>query len=200
MANYISDRAFTDYVHNNIAMPKVYKPINWKKHKIAPDELKSLDINQGIDYVFKDSQGNIKTVQERFRESKYQRYTDFTIRYRRDNNTHTARVESEYYKMNAKFFTYGITNCLKSGNLRSCTDFLKFAIIDLEKVYAKIEEGSLLIRDNGRSFSRITKDNKIVCPVKYNRDGSSSFFPIDIAQLVQLWGNEMVVVQKGFLI
>jgi len=200
MANYISDRAFTNYIHNNVAIPKIYNPINWEKHNIDPDELERLDINEGIDYVFKDNQGNIKTIQERFRESKYQRYTDFTIRYRRDNNTHAARVESEYYKMNAKYFTYGITNCLKTGDLGSCTDFLKYAIIDLEKVYAKIDEGSIVIRDNGRNFCRIIEGNKIECPVKYNRDGSSSFFPIDIAQLVQLWGTEMVIAQKGFLI
>ena len=199
MANYISDRAFTNYIHRNVAIPKIYNTIGWVKYNIDPKELEQLDINKGIDYLFKDNNGNIKTVQERFRESKYQKYTDFTIRYRRDGNIHSNRIQSEYYKMKASFFTYGITNCLKTDNLISCTDFIKFAIIDLEKVYAKIDEGKIIIRDNNKSFCKIINGNTIVCPIKYNRDGSSSFFPIDIYQLVQLWGKEMIIAQKGFL-
>src|SRR5690554_3851791 len=193
MANYISDRAYTNYIHDNVALSKIYAPINWEIHNIDPDELEQLDINQGIDYIFKDSLGNIKTVQERFREIKYQKYTDFTIRYRRDQNTNKDRVKSEYYKMNANYFTYGITNCYKSNDLAKCTDFLKYAIIDLEKVYNKIDEGSIIISDNGRNFCRVLEDNRIECPVKYNRDGSSSFFPIDISFLVNLWGSDMII-------
>jgi hypothetical protein len=35
--------------------------------------------------------------------------------------------------------------------------------------------------------------------VKYNKDGSSSFFPIDISYLTQLWGESVLLAQKGFL-
>ena len=199
MANYISDRAFTNYIHSYVAIPKIYNNIGWVQHNIDPEELERMDINKGIDYLFKDAEGNIKTIQERFRESKYQQYTDFTIRYRRDNNAHASRRQSEYYKMKASFFTYGITNCLKTGELSSCTDFLKFAIIDLEKVYAKLDEGKIIIRDNGKNFCKIINNDTIECPIKYNIDGSSSFFPIDIPQLVQLWGEDIVITQKGFL-
>ena len=149
------------------------------------------------DYVFIDEGGNLHTVQERFRESQYAIYSDFTIRYRRDQNSHAERVQSEYYKMEADYFTYGITNCSKD-NITLCTQFQKVAIIDLNKVYEKIDSGEIIIRDNGRNTCRIINSNTIECPVKYNRDGSSSFFPIEIQFLIQLWGEEMVIYNSGF--
>ena len=39
----------------------------------------------GIDYVFRNG-NTIMSVQERFREEKYKDFSDFTIRYRRDDN------------------------------------------------------------------------------------------------------------------
>lgn len=196
MANYISDRAFTDHIHNNVALPVIYNPINWKQVNLDPDKAAHIDMFQGIDYVFNHN-GTTKTVQERFRERKYQQYSDFTIRYRRDGNMHSDRHQSEYYKMKADYFTYGITNCLKD-DLSQCTDFLKYAIIDLRIVYSKIDAGDILIRDNGRSTCRII-DNKIECPVKFNTDGSSSFFPVEISFLIDLWGNDIIIAQKGFI-
>ena len=198
--NYSLDRRFTDYVHNNIAIPKVYKEVGWVQHNIDPDSLEYLDVQKGIDYLFKAPDGSIKTVQERFREKMYANYSDFTIRYRRDENSHRDRVQSEYYKMAADYFTYGITNGMKS-NFDSATDFLKVAIIDLKKVYEKIDSGLILIRNNGQKVCRIITENgtsKIECPVLFNRDHSSSFFPIEIRFLIELWGQEMVVFKKGF--
>jgi hypothetical protein len=196
MANYISDRAFTDHIHNNVAIPVIYNPINWAQVNLDPDDAVHIDMFQGIDYVFNHN-GATKTVQERFRERKYQQYSDFTIRYRRDGNMHSDRHQSEYYKMKADYFTYGITNCLKD-DLTQCTDFLKYAIIDLRIVYSKIDAGDIFIRDNGRNTCRII-DNKIECPVKFNTDGSSSFFPIEISFLIDLWGNDIIIAQKGFI-
>ncbi|TXK74538.1 hypothetical protein [Mesonia sp. HuA40] len=200
MSPYISDRQFTNYIHNNVAIPNIYNPLNWEQVNLNEDFAEQIDMQNGIDYVFRHN-GQIKTVQERFRESKYRQYSDFTIRYRRDGNMHADRRESEYYKMQAQFFTYGITNCLKS-NLPSCTSFLKYALIDLEKVYSKIDNGEIIIRDNNRNFCRIIENNGvriIECPVKYNRDGSSSFFPIEISFLIELFGNDIVISQNGFI-
>jgi hypothetical protein len=197
MASYNQDRAFTDYIHKYIAIPKIYDPIGWQEVNFEKNYAEKMDMQQGIDYVFIDQNRELKTVQERFRESKYQQYSDFTIRYRRDGNFHPSRRESEYYKMKADYFTYGITNCLKF-NINQCTDFIKYAVIDLRKVYEKIDNGLIIIRDNGKNTCEII-ENKIVCPVKYNHDGSSSFFPIEIKYLVQLWGNEIILAQKGFL-
>lgn len=196
MANYISDRAFTDHIHNNVAIPKIYNPINWKEVNRDAEEAIRADMFEGIDYVFK-SGSEYKSVQERFRERKYQNYSDFTIRYRRDLNPDASRHQSEYYKMKADYFTYGITNCLKD-DLTQCTDFLKYAIVDLKKVYAKIDSNEIIIRDNGRNTCSID-NGKIICPVKYNTDDSSSFFPIEISYLVRLWGNSIVIAQKGFI-
>jgi Zn-finger nucleic acid-binding protein len=197
MTSYNQDRAFTDYIHKYIAIPKIYKSIGWQEANLEKNYAEKMDMQLGIDYVFIDQNGELKTVQERFRESKYQQYSDFTVRYRRDENLHASRRESEYYKMKADYFTYGITNCLKF-NINQCTDFIKYAVIDLRKVYEKIDNGLIIIRDNGKNTCEII-ENKIVCPVKYNHDGSSSFFPIEIKFLVQLWGNEIIIAQKGFL-
>lgn len=200
MAPYISDRQFTNYIHNNIALPNVYQPLVWEQVNLDEALAEHIDMQDGIDYVFRHN-GVIKTVQERFRESKYRQYSDFTIRYRRDGNIHADRRESEYYKMKASYFTYGITNCLKT-NLLGCTEFLKYAIIDLEKVYSKLDNGEIIIRDNGRNTCRIieVEGNRIIeCPVKYNRDGSSSFFPIEISFLIDLFGADIVIAQNGFI-
>ena len=198
--NYSLDRKFTNYVHDHIAIPKVYDIIGWSQYNIDPDDLEYLDVQKGIDYLFKSKDGSIKTIQERFREKMYANYSDFTIRYRRDENKHNERVKSEYYKMAADYFTYGITNGMKS-NFDSATDFIKVAIIDLRKVYQKIDEGLIVIRNNNRKVCRIITENgveKIECPVLMNRDHSSSFFPIEISYLIELWGDEMVVYKKGF--
>ncbi len=197
MTTYTSDRAFTDYIHQQLALPLVYRPLNWQPVELQQQTAAELDMFRGIDYVFRDSEGQHKTVQERFRECKYQRYGDFTIRYRRDRNPNKDRHLSEYYKMKADFFTYGITNGYKN-NWQGCTDFLKYAIIDLKKVYEKIDSKQIIISDNRRNTCTLEK-GAIICPVKHNRDGSSSFFPIEIRFLLQLWGNELIVSQKGFV-
>ncbi len=197
MSSYNTDRDFTDYIHTNLALPIIYKPINWTQVNLDYDYAKEIDMQQGIDYIFRDYNGNLKTVQERFREVKYQKYSDFTIRYRRDENIYQDRHKSEYYKMKADYFTYGITNCYKNSR-SGCTGFVKYAIIDLKKVYEKIDAGDIIIRDNGKNVCTL-ENNKIICPVKYNRDGSSSFFPIEISFLVQLWGKEIIVSQEGFI-
>ena len=197
MSAYSRDRKFTDYIHKNIAIPQIYTPLNWQQVPLDEIVAEHIDIVNGLDYLFR-HKGVIKTVQERFRERKYQRYADFTIRLRRDSNKHADRKKSEYYKMKASYFTYGITNCFKE-DFSKCTDFIKYVIIDLERVYAKIDKNEIIIRDNGRSTCRLLNGKVIECPVKYNRDGSSSFFPIDIALLVELWGKDMIVAQKGFV-
>ena len=188
MATYTSDRQFTNYVHENIALPQIYKPLNWNKICLEKDFAEQIDMNQGIDYIFNYNEEK-KTVQERFREKKYSNFSDFTIRYRRDDNKFEERITSEYYKIKADFFTYGITNGEKDP-LESSTEFLKFAIIDLKKVYTKIDNNEIIIRDNGQNFCRIIENRILECPIKYNKDRSSSFFPIEIPYLLKLFGDK----------
>ncbi len=197
MANYKDDRAFTDSVHKNLALPIIYKALDWQKVELKNDYANYIDMVKGIDYVFKKN-GEIYTVQERFRTQDYKAFSDFTIRYRRDYNSFEDRKASEYYKMKAHYFTYGIINTSKN-EVKKASRFLKFAVIDLQKVYEKLDSKAIFISDNHKNTCCITSDNRLECPIKYNADKSSSFFPIDISYLVQLWGSEMVVLQQGFL-
>ena len=196
MTSYLNDREFTDLVHRNVALPKIYTPLGWTEVHRDLSEAEQADIEIGIDYVFQSS-NRVYSVQERFREKKYSNYSDFTIRYRRDNNRHEARRDSEFFKIQADFFVYGITNCNKTAAVH-CTDFLKFAVIDMKGVYRKVESGDLIIRDNGKATCEEVK-GKLVCPIKYNRDHSSSFIPIDIPMLVRLWGSEVILKEHNFL-
>lgn len=197
MSKYKNDRAFTDYVHKHMATNMIYKPLQWTEVQLRKDYAKYIDMMDGIDYVFRCG-NEIKTVQERFRSKKYKGFSDFTIRYRRDENKIEDRHESEYYKIKAHYFTYGIINSTKA-EINKSTTFLKYAIIDLQKIYQKLDARDIFISDNGKNKCRIVDGNRIECPVKYNTDGSSSFFPIDISYLVKLWGDDIIISQKGFL-
>ena len=197
MASYKNDRSFTDFVHKRLALPLIYKHLGWQEVQLREDYAKYIDMMDGIDYVFRND-NKIMSVQERFREEQYKGYSDFTIRYRRDDNKFKSRHESEYYKMKAHYFTYGIIDSTKK-EVKNAKGFIKYAIIDLRKVYEKIDSKAIFISDNKKNTCEIVEGNRIQCPVKYNTDGSSSFFPIDISYLVKLWGNEMLVDQYGFL-
>jgi hypothetical protein len=197
MSKYKNDRAFTDYVHKSLALEHIYKPLDWTEVQLRKDYAKYIDMMDGIDYVFRKGD-RIMSVQERFREEQYKSFSDFTIRYRRDENKVKERHESEYYKMKAHYFTYGIINSSKN-NVEKATDFIKYAIIDLKKVYEKLDSKAIFISDNKKNKCEIVDGNRIECPVKYNADDSSSFFPIDISYLVKLWGEDMLIAQKGFL-
>ena len=197
MSKYKEDRAFTNHIHKDLAVPLIYEPLNWGEVKLRKDYAKYIDMMDGIDYVFR-NEGEIMSVQERFRDAQYKDFSDFTIRYRRDENKIKERHKSEYYKMKAHYFTYGIIDTSKT-DYQNAKNFIKYAVIDLKKVYEKLDSNQIFISDNKQNKCRIVEGNLIECPIKYNKDGSSSFFPIDISYLVKLWGNDMVMAQKGFL-
>lgn len=197
MSKYQKDRAFSDYIHSHLAVPLIYKSLKWREVQLRKDYANYIDMTDGIDYIFR-QEDRILTVQERFRDCNYKNYSDFTIRYRRDENIVEDRHESEYYKMKAHYFTYGIIDKSKQ-EFSKASKFLKYAIIDLKKVYEKLDSNAIFISDNGKNKCEIVDGNRINCPIQYNRDRSSSFFPIDISYLVQLWGDEMLIDQKGFL-
>lgn len=196
MSKYFADRAFTDYVHQNLALPLIYKPLNWTEVQLRKDYAKYIDMMDGIDYVFRNG-NQIMSVQEGFREKLHENFSDFTIRYRRDSNKVEDRHKSEYYKMKAHYFTYGIIDTSKS-EFNKASNFIKYAIIDLKKVYHKLDSKEIFISNNNENKCKIVDSNRIECPVKYNSDGSSSFFASNISYLVQLWGEDMIIDQKGF--
>ena len=154
MTKYSTDRAFSDYVHRNLAIPLIYDTLNWKEVQLRRDYAKYIDMMDGIDYVFRKN-NDIMTVQERFREKQYQTFNDFTIRYRRDSNKVKDRHESEYYKLKAHYFTYGIIDSFKD-TINKDSNFIKYAIIDLKKVYDKIDTNEIRIVNN------VSKQNLII--------------------------------------
>lgn len=199
MVFYKDDREFTNNVHKLLAIPKIYNLLWWQEVDINSEELEYIDINHWIDYIFR-KDNEIKTVQERFRYSEYSNYTDFTIRYRRDNNFYNDRHESEYYKMEADYFVYWIVNQSKDIQGFQATDFIKYVIVDLKKIYEKINSWLIEIRPTLNWNKYIIENWKIICPVNQNKDGSSSFFPIDIKMILNLWGNENIVLYQKWII
>ncbi len=193
---YQSDQSFSDDVHWRLAMAQIYEPLGWSAVRMKPEQARLLDISEGIDYVFLNEVGQITTVQERFREVKYQAYNDFTIRYRRDKSTKNGQQESEFYKIKADYFVYGITDGHK--NVALSNGFVKYAVVDLKFIQTKIDSGQIQIRADLRQKTCRIEDNRLLCPINQNYDGSSSFFPIDIQLLAKLWGSEPILAQKGF--
>lgn len=199
MVYYKDDRSFTNYVHENLAIPKIYKTLKWEVQDIEATKLEYIDINHGIDYVLKDHNGNLIKVQERFRDNYYQKYNDATLRYRRDKNPDPTRMKSEFYKIKADYLVYGITNGKKFIDKRhTLTDFIKWAILDVNFLKQKYENGELEIITTSSLYCEIS-GQKLLCPENFNPDGSSSFVPFDISMLNQLWGSKVIIAQKGYL-
>lgn len=194
---YDFDRSFTNYVHKNLAVKVIYSQLNWVEKEVDPGYLESVDLNDGVDYFFTDKNADrTVSVQERFRESKYQTYNDFTIRFEREYNPHEERKLSEYYKLKADYFVYGTINSSKE-NVGSATDFIKFAVIDIKKLQQLIDANEIVIDRELRSRTCTMIDGKMHCPINYNKDYSSSFFPVDIG-LLKKHHPELILLQKGF--
>ena len=195
--NYGFDRNFTNTVHNNLAVPQIYEELGWSVQDIDSDEAERADMFEGIDYFLTNQHGQTVTVQERFREYKYHPYTDFTIRFEREFNPHIERHLSEYYKLNADYFVYGIINTSKF-NVENATEFVKFAVVDLHVIKQLTDEGKIVIDRSVRGLKCVMQNGVMHCPVNYNRDGSSSFFPVDIKFLVEYFSEyRPVVFKKG---
>jgi len=146
MSKYSKDRSFTDYVHKALAIPKIYEPIGWKVKNIDSNKLENLDIKKGIDYILTNSKNNTISIQERFRDAYYKRYTDVTLRFRREFNSDPERIKSEFYKIKADYLVYGITNGKKFYDKRhTLTDFIKWAIVDLRFLRNKYRENKVEI-------------------------------------------------------
>jgi len=177
---YKNDRKFTDEAHNSALIH--YKNIEWVENN--PDDIQELDLNKGIDYVF-DSNGEKKTVQERFRHDYYSNFNEITIRYARPNNSHPERRESEYFKIVADYITYGYINKNKV--------FIKFGIFDLNLIKTRIKNGDIIIKTeigvNGKPIQDrcVKEDNKLCAGFQLNKDDSSTFICINPKKYLELW-------------
>jgi len=194
------DWNFSNYVHDQLAKPFIYKILKWKVIDIAENVIRDLDINHGIDYILENEGGTRIHVQERFRDNYYKAYCDATLRYRRDFNPDPGRIQSEFYKIKADYLVYGITNGKKFADHRdTLTGFIKWVVLDLKFIREKFNDGYIkIITNSGRRTCRM--ENKILhCPENFNPDGSSSFLPLDVRMIHKLWGAEPILAQKGFL-
>lgn len=187
-------------MHQQLAIPIIYKPLGWTVKSIDAKELKRIDINEGIDFVLTNSKsGKDIYVQERFRDNYYQHYNDATLRYRRDSNMHEERKKSEFYKIKADYLVYGITNGKKFKEKRhTITNFIKWVVLDLHFIREQYKVGSIKIVSSHKQTCW-HKEGVLFCPVNFNPDGSSSFLPLDIKLMHQLWGSTPIVAQNGFL-
>ena len=198
MVNYKTDRKFTDYVHENLALKLIYEPLSWRPIKLQQKLAQDLDMQKGIDYCFRNINNDFITVQERFREKKYWRYNDITLRYRRDQNSNALNVRSEFYKIEADYMVYGVVNASKF-NHELATKFVKFAVIDMRALMVAFEKKLIAIK-RVHTNKCFIENGALVCPVNYNRDGSSSFVPVDLTLLLQSDISEKIVLfQQGYI-
>lgn len=196
---YTSDRGFTDYVHEHLAIPLIYNKLSWFPQEMNKNLSVNADILNAVDAFLIDIiNKRIVTVQERFREYHYHNYTDFTIRFEREFNKHDERKLSEYFKLDADYFVYGIINNSKF-NKEKATEFVKFAVIDLKKLRVLFNEKKIIVDRDLDSLRCTVIDGVMHCPVNQNHDRSSSFIPVDIKILKKLFPKEqLIILDKGF--
>ena len=195
---YKKDRKFTDFVHKEIATPVIYNKLGWKEKLLDSELAAKIDMENGVDYIFINGAAKEIKIQERFRDQKYKNFNDFTIRYRRDFNENKSQHQSEFYKLKADYLVYGITNTTKENiDVNQSLNFIKFAIVNLKVLFNKLRNEQITIKEKIKQ-SKI-EDNKLIVPVLYNKDKSSSFIAFDIEQLCDLFSyDRIILIQKGF--
>lgn len=188
--HYKEDRFFTDKVHHDIAVPLIYKKMQWSNIRQATEYE---DNSRAIDYVAEDKDSYTIVVQERFRRSKQAaNFTDFTLRYQRFS---AQQHFSEFYKM---FQT--ATSILKYfmiyGVISNNYSLERFAVINLNIFYEAIQHGTIIVGKNNSIFSKV-EDNIMFAGLGFNRDKSSSFVSFDINLLKQIIPSA-IILSSGF--
>lgn len=204
MANYNSDRSFTDYVHNNLAIKEIYKELGWEPKEISNSYTDTRDMEDGIDYEAIDSIGLKVTIQERFRDSYYKKYNDFTLRYTREFSQREDQHRSEFYKIDASYLIYGITDGSKWPDKRhTLTTFIKYCVVDLNFLKNLFRQGTIKIPDGFSHHCTLNEEKTVLYTSKNrNNDKSSEFIGIDPKMLEEVIGSEiknLVISERGFL-
>lgn len=193
---YYSDRQFTDKVHDNLAVQDIYPEMGWNPQQLNARLAENTDQQNAVDYFAIEDGARIVTIQERFREYKYHSYSDFTVRYMRPHNSHSDRVLSEFFKLDADYFLYGIINTSKT-RVDEATHFVKVAVLDLGELKELIDNGTIIIDPSLPGYTCRRDGNIMRCPVNENYDHSSNFVPFDIRILSQI-APQVIVYQDGF--
>lgn len=199
MKKFDKDFIFTKKVHDKLAKKIIYEKLNWQIQELNINIAKSLDVNNAVDrFAYDKNSKKIITIQERFREKKYFNYSDFTIRYKREKNNNTDRVNSEFFKLDCDYFVYGIIDESKE-NVDNSKKFLKFVVIDVFELKNLFKINRIVINDKSNSKKCIFVNNVLTCPVIYNKDDSSSFVPIDVFELINnFFDSKVILKQEGF--
>jgi hypothetical protein len=199
MKKFDKDFIFTKKVHDKLAKKIIYEKLNWQIQELNINIAKSLDVNNAVDrFAYDKNSKKIITIQERFREKKYFNYSDFTIRYKREKNNNTDRVNSEFFKLDCDYFVYGIIDESKE-NVDNSKKFLKFVVIDVFELKNLFKINRIVINDKSNSKKCIFINNVLTCPVIYNKDDSSSFVPIDVFELINnFFDSKVILKQEGF--
>ncbi len=196
---YFSDREFTDYIHNELALKYIYNKMDWlvQNNDILNDRLrKSIDMNNAVDYIAVNAQRQVIIIQERFREVKYRDYSDCTLRYMRPENRHEERRLSEYFKLDANYFIYGTIDTRKA-DYKKAERFVKYAILNLRNLLEHIDKGDIIIDESFGGFTCREENGKMRCPVILNFDHSSNFVPFDVIILSRI-APDVIFYQEGF--
>lgn len=105
---------------------------------------------------------------------------------------------SEFFKIEAKYFLYGISNGKKfEDNLHTNTNFMKWAVIDIDNLLKAIDDKLIVIDETLSGTTCQFKNGKLFCPINNNKDNSSSFVPFDIPMLNKI-SNNIIVASSGF--
>ncbi len=199
MNDYNSDRGFTDFIHNKLALKIIYAKMDWlvQDNDVLNDRLRTnIDMNNAVDYIAVDSNRQVIIIQERFRDEYYKNYNDFTIRYMRPENQHEERRLSEYFKLDANYFIYGITDTSKF-KYKNASKFLKYAILNLRILKENIAKGIVVIDESLGGKSCKEENGVMRCPIIANTDHSSNFVPFDIIILSRI-APDVIVYQEGY--
>jgi hypothetical protein len=182
---------FSAYVHEHLALPIVYQRLRWEA--ADGDAPRAHIYSGGIDRVFWNEHGSLVSVKEFFSDAHHAVDNCLWLKCR---TTDTA--PPEFFKSRADYQLIGITNG-HSHQLETLTGFLRFAIVEMQKVYEKIASGELVMLQNTKNLSSVIENGRLYCPIHHAPDTRQSIFPIDITLAALLWGNQVVRLQKGFL-
>lgn len=164
---YKEDRAYTDYNHK-LAEEQIYATYGISIYKPQTEEEKQRavndDIYKAIDYIgFIEKSGKPFAIQERTRSVKAAAYNDITIRFERPDNPNADRVQSEAYKLNYFFYQnpdvpflmmYAVRGEDKNIASISMDSFIKYAFIDLRKLYYLIQNGNIVFEPWNMSMTQ----------------------------------------------
>lgn len=195
---YKNRRLFSNAVHVNMAS-KVYEYLGWQIDDSRGEIYKEqADIKDGIDYYLLVN-GFHRTVQERFRTSNYEKYTDVTFRYQYPD-LKTENQNSEWFKITADYFLYGIIqqNTTDASEIKPSGKFKKLVLLDLRLFTRLVDNGRILIGKKGYSYLNNSKlYGGVRSNVSRNTDNRSTFVFFDVKDLYQL-DNNLIIIEKGY--